>query len=78
MTTFKGVPVGTQIAWLSWSSTGTPPANTRVAPMIHWAGYAWYVGIGPTRNGHPAITYGAVWVTTVWPPTVTLGNGTVG
>ena len=34
-TTVRGVPVGAQTAWLSWSNTGCPPANTRVAPTTH-------------------------------------------
>ena len=31
------LPFGAQTAWLSWSSTGTPPACTRVAAFTHWA-----------------------------------------
>ena len=33
----SGVPVGTQVDWLSFSSTGEPIAFTRVAPEVHCA-----------------------------------------
>jgi len=34
--TIIGVPVGAQMEVLDCSSTGCPPANTRVAPTSHW------------------------------------------
>jgi len=58
---FSPVPVGTHTAWLSCSSTGTPPARTRVDEVIHWA-----VTQGPAAGGtnvHPAMVYVSVLVT---------------
>jgi hypothetical protein len=56
--TFKGVPVGAQIATLACVNTGCPLARTRVAATIHCA-----VTHGPFppggTNGQPATTYGA-------------------
>jgi hypothetical protein len=36
VTIFSPVPEGAQIAWLSWSRTGMPPAFTLVADVTHW------------------------------------------
>src|SRR4029453_17590416 len=75
-TTVSGVPVGVQTDWLSRSTTGTPPAVTRVAATTHCA-----LTQGPPAcgtSGQPLTTYGGVMVTSGCPPTVTLGLVTVG
>ncbi len=74
---FTGVPLGMQVAWLSWSNTGWPPTSTRVAPVIHWAvtqGKGLPAGV---VNGQPATMCGAAKVTTGWPLTITRGLGAV-
>jgi hypothetical protein len=61
---FTGVAFGTQMAWLSCNSTGTPPARTRMAAVTHWAvtqGKGMPAGV---VNGQPAMVWGAGWVTT--------------
>jgi len=48
----RGVPVGTQVAWLSISKTGAPSEVTRVAKLMNCA-----VTQGPPARGdkaHPA------------------------
>src|SRR5690348_2988562 len=70
------VPVGVQMAWLSCSKIGTPPAVTLVAAVIHCA-----VTHGPAAggtNGQPATAYGPLCVTIGCPPTSTCGLGTRG
>jgi hypothetical protein len=54
-TTLNGLPVGTQMDWLSCNNTGTPPARTRVAPVIHCA--VAHVGLGTVERPQPAIEY---------------------
>jgi hypothetical protein len=69
--TFTPVPVGTQVAWLLRSSTGTPSALTLLAALIHEAvaqGSA--PGVIEGRE-HPVILYRADCVTTARPDTVT-------
>ena len=54
----NGLPVGTQTAVPLCTTTGTPPASTRVAPTTHCA-----VTHGPPDtggNGQPATTYGVL------------------
>ena len=53
---FKGVPVGTQIAWLSISNTGTPPDETRSAEVIHIAVTHGPLAAGGGGNAQPATT----------------------
>jgi hypothetical protein len=71
------VPLGVQMAWLSCKSTGTPPTRTRVAAVTHWAmtqGMGLPAGV---VKGQPTTLWGAFWVTTIWPITLTLGLGAV-
>jgi hypothetical protein len=77
-TVISGVPVGTQIAWLSNSSSGCPVDVTRVDPITNCA-----VTQGPFPAGgggiaQPATVYGAVSNTVAIPFIVTRGLGTVG
>jgi hypothetical protein len=76
ITTFKGVPVGAQMAWLSCSNTGTPIELTRVAAITQVA--VVQNGAGMEACGHPAMAYIQVCVTMGCPPTLTRGLGTVG
>jgi hypothetical protein len=73
----SGVAFGTQIAWLSISTSGWPLDKTRKAATAHCAVTQ---GTGPpaTLNGQAAITYGAVMMTVGWPLTSTRGFGAVG
>jgi hypothetical protein len=49
----KGVPLGTVMAWLSWSSTGMPPARTRTAEVTQLA-VTQGVGTALGAKGQPA------------------------
>jgi hypothetical protein len=49
----NGVPFGAQIAWLSMSSTGIPPAVTRRAAVTHCA-VTQGLGAPDTLKGQPA------------------------
>jgi hypothetical protein len=72
----RGVPVGTQVAWLSISKTGAPSEVTRVAKLINCA-----VTQGPPATGgrvHPATAYGLSFVTIGCPITITRGLGARG
>src|SRR6185436_15886810 len=76
--TRRGVPVGVQVAWDSWSRTGCPPAFTRMAADEN---VAVTHGPLPAVGGgieHPEIVHGGAWVTTGCPPTFTRGWVTVG
>ena len=75
--TFSGVPVGAQMAWVVWRSTGAPPAKTRIAPTTHCAVTHGPLPAGGT-NGQPTIAYGVGCVTMGCPPTMTRGLGMVG
>src|SRR3954462_2727304 len=77
-TTISGVPVGTQMAWLSINRTGWPLERMRVEPVIHWAVTHGPFAIMGGGNKQPATTYGAVILTMGCPLTVTRGFGTVG
>ena len=73
----NGVPVGTQMAWLSNSKSGCPFEVTRVADVVNCA-----VTHGPLPAigggmAHPAITYGDVIATVGMPVTITRGFGTI-
>jgi len=68
----SGVPVGTHVAWLSWSSTGCPSEVIWVAAVVNWA-----VAHGPlpAEGGgmeQPATVYGDAMVTIGCALTVTL------
>src|SRR5215204_2307878 len=76
-TTFRPVPVGAHIAWLSCSNKGSPFERTRTEPVTHWAVTHGPFAAGGGGNVQPAITYGPVWLTVGWPPTMTRGFGTV-
>jgi hypothetical protein len=74
----SGVPVGTQVAWLSCNNTGCPSDVIRVAAEVNVA-----VAHGPlpALGGgieQPATVQGAGKVTIGWPPTVTRELVTVG
>jgi len=73
----SGVPLGTQIAWLSSSKTGIPLEVTLAAAVTHWA-VIQGTGEPDTLKGHPATTNGAGKVTMGCPLTITLGLGWVG
>jgi hypothetical protein len=72
-TIMRGVPVGTQIAWLSSSSNGCPPEVMRVAEVIHCAvthGPLPAIGGGMAQ---PAMTQASAIVSVGMPLTVTRG-----
>ena len=72
------MPVGTQMAWLSINSKGTPLEKIRVAEVIQ---VAVTHGPLPAMGGgivQPATMYGLARVTVGCPPTDTRGLGTVG
>src|SRR5262252_1854621 len=76
--TISGVPVGTQMAWLSINSTGMPFDKTRVDPMTNCAvTHGPFAAIGG-GSGQPAITYGVGRFTIGCPLTRTRGFGAVG
>jgi hypothetical protein len=52
----KGVPVGTQIAWLSSKSNGWPLEVTRVAAVTNWAVTHGPLPAGGGGKEHPATT----------------------
>jgi hypothetical protein len=54
--TSKGVPVGTQIAWLSSRSNGWPFENTRVAHVTNCAVTHGPFAAGGGGNAQPATT----------------------
>lgn len=74
---FSGVPLGTQIAWLSSNNTGIPLDVTRVAAVTQLA-VTQGDGEPETLNGQPVTVKGAGMVTMGWPPTNTFGLGEVG
>jgi hypothetical protein len=57
-------------------ATGTPPASTRTAPVIHCP--VTHGGFGEPVSAQPAITYGDASVTIGWPDSSTRGNGAAG
>src|SRR5262249_8904470 len=72
----SGVPVGAHTATPLCTSTGAPPASTRVAPTIHCA-----VTHGPPaagRSAQPATAYGGERVAIGWAETSTRGKGASG
>ncbi|ANH80392.1 hypothetical protein A8C56_04805 [Niabella ginsenosidivorans] len=52
LTIIKGVPFGTDIAWLSINNTGMPLQRIRVAPVVHCA-VTQGTGEPDTLNGQP-------------------------
>src|SRR3954465_14964306 len=57
-------------------ATGTPPASTRTAPVIHCP--VTQGGLGDPVSAHPAMTYGDASVTIGCPDRTTRGNGAAG
>jgi hypothetical protein len=55
-TIMRGVPVGTQMAWLSIKSSGVPFDTTRVALLTNWAVTQGPFPVGGGGKVHPAIT----------------------
>lgn len=76
--TSNGVPVGAQMAWPAWTSTGWPATSTRVAALTHVAVTHGPLAIDGGGSVHPATTHGAGNVVTGCPLTVTRGLGAVG
>jgi hypothetical protein len=73
-----GVPVGMQVAWLLWISSGCPFESTRVVPVVHCAVTHGPLPFGGGGKVHPEIVNGAVCATVAMPPTVTRWLVTVG
>ena len=57
-------------------ATGTPPASTRTAPVIHWP--VTHGGVGVPVSAQPVIAYGDAIVTAGCPESSTRGNGETG
>ena len=76
--TINGVPVGTQIAWLSISNTGMPFDRTRTDPVTNCAVMQGPLATMGGGSAQPAITYGVGMFTMGWPLTITRGLGMVG
>jgi hypothetical protein len=74
----NGVPVGTQMAWLSISNTGIPLDRMRTDPVTNCAVMQGPFAAMGGGNAHPAITYGVGMFTMGCPLTRTRGLGTVG
>jgi hypothetical protein len=71
----SGVPVGVQVARLSCRRTGSPPALTRVAAVVHCA--EMHFGVDPGEL-QPETVYVELWVTIFWPLTLTREFDTAG
>ena len=75
----SGVPVGTQVAWLSSSNNGWPFEVSRVAAVVHCAvTQGGWVPDDSAGSVQPATIYDAATVTVGMPITFTRGFGTVG
>jgi hypothetical protein len=73
----SGVPVGAQIAWLSWHSSGCPFDVTRVAELVNCAVMHGPFAAGGGGSAQPAIIHGPDNATVGWPLTSTRGLGTI-
>ena len=71
-----GVPVGMQVEAPAIVATGTPPASTRTAPLIHCP--VTHGGAPVPVRAQPVIAYGDESVTTGCPDSSTRGNGASG
>jgi hypothetical protein len=71
----SGVPVGTHVDEPIMDATGTPPASTRTAPVIHCP--VAHGGAEPV-SAQPVTAHGDAIVTSGCPDSVMRGNGVVG
>jgi hypothetical protein len=65
--TVRLTPFGVVVAWLSLSNTGSPPARTRVAALVHCAVTHGMGTPAAVVYGQPEMLYVLVCVTMDWP-----------